>query len=491
MKRLTILSIVTASFLMTACGNETKHSDNDIRIIKPQKEATETKANVAIDIKKTSIGEDKSIGDIIKTVASANTKTKEVAPAKVVAETTSNATSSDELAEMKASIKSELMKEFKSEFITALESEMKKANMSDQLKNEIKAELMVEFKDEFVKALKKNLDKKRIKTEATKVVKVQKEIKVPKAVKAPEAVKAVKAPQLVKASTTAFDYKLKPKKVADNVWCFFGAIEKPTKENAGNMANNCYIRTNEGYLVMDTGPSYQFAKQAYEAMSKIESLPVVYVVNSHEHDDHWLGNDFYKKKFNATLVGPESINTDYKEGDKTRMYNVLPANAIKGTHIIKLDKTPKKPYTISLGGEEFQIIPMPIKAHTRDDIFIYMPKRKVVFAGDLVMNGRITSGRDGSVMGQLKALDMLKKLDWKVLVPGHGFITDGTAMNEAEQYFTLTKERILKALEDDIDATEITEKVTLPEFKDKAMYDILNAQNIGFAFDELEMLDDE
>ena len=388
MKRLTILSIVTASFLMSVCGNETKHMDNDIRIIKSEKEATQTKADVAkINIKRSSIGEDKRIGDIIKTAS--NNITQKSSP---------------------------------------------------------------------VKSLKNNLDKKSSKTKVT---------------------------------TTAFDYKLKPKKVADNVWCFFGAIEKPTKENAGNMANNCYIRTNEGYLVMDTGPSYQFAKQAYEAMSKIEALPVKYVVNSHEHDDHWLGNGFYKKKFNATLVGPESINTDYKEGDKTRMYNILPANAIKGTHIIKLDKTPKKPYTLLLGGEEFQIIPMPIKAHTRDDIFIYMPKRKVVFAGDLVMNGRITSGRDGSVIGQLKALDMLKKLDWKVLVPGHGFITDGTAMNEAEQYFTLTKERILKALEDGIDATEITEKVTLPEFKDKAMYDILNAQNIGFAFDELEMLDED
>ncbi len=388
MKRLTILSIVTASFLMSVCGNETKHMDNDIRIIKSEKEATQIKADVAkINIKRSSIGEDKRIGDIIKTAS--NNITQKSSP---------------------------------------------------------------------VKSLKNNLDKKSSKTKVT---------------------------------TTAFDYKLKPKKVADNVWCFFGAIEKPTKENAGNMANNCYIRTNEGYLVMDTGPSYQFAKQAYEAMSKIEALPVKYVVNSHEHDDHWLGNNFYKKKFGTTLVGPESINTDYKEGDKTRMYNILPANAIKGTHIIKLDKTPKKPYTLLLGGEEFQIIPMPIKAHTRDDIFIYMPKRKVVFAGDLVMNGRITSGRDGSVIGQLKALDMLKKLDWKVLVPGHGFITDGTAMNEAEQYFTLTKERILKALEDGIDATEITEKVTLPEFKDKAMYDILNAQNIGFAFDELEMLDED
>jgi len=294
-----------------------------------------------------------------------------------------------------------------------------------------------------------------------------------------------------KTVSQAFDYKLEPKKVAENVWCFFGAIEKPTKENAGNMANNCYIKTNDGYLVMDTGPSYQFAKQAYEAMQKIEDLPVKYVVNSHEHDDHWLGNDFYKKKFGTTLMGPESINTNYKEGDKTRMYNVLPQNAIEGTHIIDLDKVVKKKETLTLGGEKFDIIPMDIKAHTGDDVFIYMPERKVLFAGDLVMNGRITSGRHGSVMGQLKALAMMQKLDWKIMVPGHGFITDGTAMDEAKMYFELTKERVLKAIEEDIDATEINEAVKLIEFKDKAMYDILNAQNIGFAYEELEMLEDE
>jgi glyoxylase-like metal-dependent hydrolase (beta-lactamase superfamily II) len=171
------------------------------------------------------------------------------------------------------------------------------------------------------------------------------------------------------------------------------------------------------------------------------------------------------------------------------MYNVLPPNAIEGTHIIKLDKTPKKPYTLTFGGEEFRIIPMDTKAHTGDDIFIYMPKRKVLFAGDLVMNGRITSGRHGSVMGQLKALAMMKKLDWKVMVPGHGFITDAKAMDEAELYFKLTKERILKAIDEGVDATEINEVVKLIEFKDKAMYDILNAHNIGFAYDELEMLE--
>jgi len=304
--------------------------------------------------------------------------------------------------------------------------------------------------------------------------------------------KKVEEAKTATATTSdAFDYKLEPKKVAENVWCFLGALDKPTKENAGFMANSCYVKTSEGYFLMDSGPSYQFAKQAYDVMKKIANLPVKYVVNSHHHDDHWLGNDFYKKTFNAKLIGPESINSNYKEGDKTRMYKVLPANAIEGTHIIKLDVVPKKEMVVTLGGEEFHIIPMDVKAHTSDDVFVYMPKSKVLFGGDLVMNGRVNSDRDGAVMGELKAIKMMRGMEWNTLVPGHGLITDKTALDETELYFTLMKKRVLEAMEDDVDATGITDRVKLEEFKDKAMYDLLNARNVGYAFDELEMLDED
>ncbi len=287
----------------------------------------------------------------------------------------------------------------------------------------------------------------------------------------------------------AFDYKLSPKKVSTNLWCFFGAIEKPTKENAGNMVNTCYVKTKDGYLVLDTGPSYQYALQAYNVMSKIEKLPVKYVINTHEHDDHWLGNNFYKKEFNATLIGPESINSEYQEGVPTRMHAILPKSAIKDTHIVKLDKTINKRFSLELGGEKFDIIPIEIKAHTDNDIIVYMPERKILFAGDLVMNGRITSGRDGSVMGQIKALEMMEKLAWDIMIPGHGFIVDKTAMDESKLYFKLLKSRVLEAIENDVEATEINEVVILKEFKDKAMYEILNPRNVSSAFDELEMLE--
>ena len=290
----------------------------------------------------------------------------------------------------------------------------------------------------------------------------------------------------LKQNSTPFDYKLSPIKVSDNAWCFFGALEGPNKKNAGNMVNTCYVKTSDSFVVIDSGPSYQYAKQAYEQMSKVAKLSVKVVIITHEHDDHWLGNGYYKKQFNTEIIGPKYINEHYKDGDETRMYRILPENAIKGTKIVKIDKTPDKTLKLTIGGEEFEIVPIGQKAHTEEDFFIYMPKRKVLFAGDLAMNGRITSNRHGSLLGQLKAIEMMRAKEWDVLVPGHGLDTSKTALDDAEKYFTLLHKRILKALDEEVEATEITSVVTMDEFKDRAMFQILNAQNVSDAFTEME-----
>lgn len=298
---------------------------------------------------------------------------------------------------------------------------------------------------------------------------------------------AASAEKTASAATPDWDYKLEPKQVSENVWCFFGALEMPTTENAGYMSNSCYVKTNDSWLLWDTGPSYVFAKQAYEVMSKIAKLPVKSVILSHEHDDHWLGNNYYKEVHGANIVGPHSINKNYKAGDQTRMFKLLTENAIRGTKIIPVDEWHEETIKFNIGGVDFEYVPVG-NGHSEEDYFLFMPKNKLVLAGDLVMNGRITSNRDGSVLGQLAALETMNSKGWTTLIPGHGFIIDETATDESVQYFTLTKDRIIKALEDGVEATEINQVVTLPEFKDKALYDVLNSNNVSRAYGEFEML---
>ncbi|XOB60774.1 MBL fold metallo-hydrolase [Campylobacterota bacterium DY0563] len=292
-------------------------------------------------------------------------------------------------------------------------------------------------------------------------------------------------------SLFGFDYNLKPEKVNENTWCFLGKLEAPSKQNGGFMSNHCYVNTGKSYVLIDSGGTYEIARQAYEQMKKIDNLPVDTVILTHEHDDHWLGASFHKEKFNSTLIGSSLINKNYNENSKTRMFKMITSDAIKNTKIVKLDKEIKEPTVLNINGFEFQIIPVGTKAHTSDDLFVYVPQIKTLFSSDLVMNGRITSNRDGSVIGQLKAIKMIEEMDYKNLVPGHGLDTSKNAINETKQYFTLLKQRVIEAIEEDVGAANITKVIKMEEFKNKALYDELNSRNVFDAYGELEFYEEE
>jgi cyclase len=141
---------------------------------------------------------------------------------------------------------------------------------------------------------------------------------------------------IIAVSLNAFDYGLHPKKVAEGVYCFFGVLQNVTSENGGNIVNTCFVQTKEGFVVIDSGPTYDYAFQAYAQMQKIAKLPVKYVIVTHDHDDHWQGNSFYKSK-GALLIGPKTYEQNVVAGMPTRMHRIL-GDAVYGkTKIVTLD----------------------------------------------------------------------------------------------------------------------------------------------------------
>lgn len=291
---------------------------------------------------------------------------------------------------------------------------------------------------------------------------------------------------ILTTSLFSYEFKVEPKQITENVWCFLGETTAPTAENGGYMSNNCYIKTDKSYVMLDTGSSYEFAKKTYEEMEKIAKLPVSDIVITHVHDDHWLGNSYFKEKFNSKIYGPSLINTQHKPGDETRMFRILPEDVMHGTHVVKVDEVVKGPMTLNVGGQSIEIIPVGFKAHTAEDIMVFIKDEKIFFAGDIVMNGRITSTRDGNLIGLIKALEKIDSMDWTYLVPGHGHDTSKTAADEIKLYTKLLKERILEAIGNEVEADKISDIVTMEEFKNVNMYEIFNKRNVFDAFAELE-----
>ena len=285
-----------------------------------------------------------------------------------------------------------------------------------------------------------------------------------------------------------FEYSLRPVEVAKDVYCFFGALENISKQNAGNMVNTCFVKTKEGFVVIDSGPTYDYASKAYTQMQKIQKLPVKYVVVTHDHDDHWLGNSFYKSK-GALLIGPRTYEQNVVAGMETRMQRVLGKELYGKTTIVKLDTVVDDNLTLYTGGEKFEIRQLVNRAHTKGDLIVFLPSRGVLFAGDLVFNGRLTSLRDGSILGSIEALDKIDAYGAKVVIGGHGYKRDANTTKQFKRYLVEMKTEVLKALDEDIGMEQVTKKVAMPHYKIMKLYDILHARNVLDAYRELEMME--
>ena len=295
---------------------------------------------------------------------------------------------------------------------------------------------------------------------------------------------------LLYSSLQAFEYNLVPQKLAEGVYCFFGKLENITKENGGNMVNTCFVQTKGGFVVIDSGPTYDYASQAYTQMQKIAKLPIRYVINTHDHDDHWLGNSFYKEK-GALLIGPRTYEQNIFKGMETRMQKVLGKSLFGKTTIVKIDTIVDNNLSLSVGDKRFEIKQFEPVAHTKGDLIVYMPEYKLVFAGDLVFNDRLTSLRDGSLLGSLKVLDAIDTLDASIIVGGHGYATDANATKHLKEYLLTMKKEVQNALDNDISMEAVTKKVLMPQYKEMKLYDILHSRNVFDAYQELEMYEEE
>jgi glyoxylase-like metal-dependent hydrolase (beta-lactamase superfamily II) len=75
------------------------------------------------------------------------------------------------------------------------------------------------------------------------------------------------------------------------------------------------------------------------------------------------------------------------------------------------------------------------RAHTDSDIFVYLPKEKVITTGG-VMHSRIPDMHDCYPYDWVRTLDALEKLDIDYVIGGHGDVLRGKAMFELwKQYF--------------------------------------------------------
>jgi glyoxylase-like metal-dependent hydrolase (beta-lactamase superfamily II) len=89
---------------------------------------------------------------------------------------------------------------------------------------------------------------------------------------------------------------------------------------------------------------------------------------------------------------------------------------------------------LDVGGRRVELIEVG-PAHTPGDLIVHVPDASVVFAGDLMFVGVTPIMWVGPVENWLAGLDRILDLAPKVVVPGHGPVTDLDGVREMKSYW--------------------------------------------------------
>jgi glyoxylase-like metal-dependent hydrolase (beta-lactamase superfamily II) len=225
--------------------------------------------------------------------------------------------------------------------------------------------------------------------------------------------------------------------VAENTWVIHGPMDYPNPENRGFINNPALVVTPAGVVIVDPGSSVQIGEMVLRQMRALTEKPVIAVLNTHVHGDHWLGNDAVHRAFpQAPIYGhPKMIAAiDGGIGEQwVDSMNRLTDNAVAGTEVVGPTHPIGDGTVLDLGGVEFRVHHTGT-AHTNNDLMIEVVGEDLLFTGDNATNGRILRMDDGSFEGNAEALELALSLDPKVVVPGHGQ-TAGPELIEAYQAY--------------------------------------------------------
>lgn len=214
-------------------------------------------------------------------------------------------------------------------------------------------------------------------------------------------------------------------RLSPRVVMVFAADGFPTPENRGMMANVVFVITSAGVVVLDSGASVQIGEMAIRRLRTLTDKPVVAIVNSHYHGDHFLGNDAFVQAFGPALpilAHPDTrrqIEGIAGSGWRSAMERWT-NGATMGTKVVPPNRDAGAGDVLRFGDTTLKIHHHG-RAHTEADLCVEVVEDKVVYVGDVAMNGRIANMDDGSYLGTLKTFDLLERdLPGALWVPGHG-----------------------------------------------------------------------
>lgn len=285
------------------------------------------------------------------------------------------------------------------------------------------------------------------------------------------------------------DFQPKAEKVVDNVYSIVGPLGQRSAENDGLNANFGFVVTPTGVILIDSGASLLGAKKIEAAIAEVTKQPVRWVVNTGSQDHRWLGNGYFAGKGAEVIAMRRTAATqaEYAAQHMAGLTRFL-GKRMQGTQPLPAPKTlAGDSATLERGGETLELTYT--NAHFPGDAWVWLPKQRVMFSGDLVYVDRLLGVLPwSSVKNGQQAFKALAALKPARIVPGHGRVCDlSQAQHETGDYYDFLADKVgAAAREMEPLAATLDRYTDLPAFRHLENYGDLHRANMNRAFVEFE-----
>lgn len=221
---------------------------------------------------------------------------------------------------------------------------------------------------------------------------------------------------------TAAAPALRAQQVSPAAWYVEGLSELGTSANQNFISNAGFVVTRDGVVVIDSLGSPALARRLLAEIARHTSQPVTHVIVTHYHADHIYGLQAFKQagaRVLAHAAAREYLNSDTAQLRLEASRVELAPWIDRDTQLVQADEWLTAGRELVVGGVRLQIVPVG-PSHTPEDIVVYLPDEKVLFAGDLVFRSRVPFVGQADSRQWIKALDTLLAFDARTIVPGHG-----------------------------------------------------------------------
>jgi glyoxylase-like metal-dependent hydrolase (beta-lactamase superfamily II) len=238
------------------------------------------------------------------------------------------------------------------------------------------------------------------------------------------------------------------RRLAEGVYAVLG----DTGRGSEGRPNAGFIVTREGVVVIDALASPRQGEQLLRSIRRVTPQPIRWLVLTHHHPDHHMGAIVFRRAGAQVIAHPDSRVLASEGGTDQLVADWVGVVGLQAMLGFELADSPDRPVagrdSLRLGGRRIVILHA-APGHTAGDLLVWLPRERVLFAGDVLIEDGVTMVVDGHSAALLRELAVIDSLAPRLAVPGHGAIParPGELVARTRAYITALRDDMRGAVE--------------------------------------------